>query len=113
MFKIVPLTNEPNQKLSITLPIDGGNISFDLECRYNSKAGNWTLKATNTNTGEIYFDGLPLLYGVYPSANQLEQLSYKRIGSITLVKNGDIELDMPNDVSLGNQFFLLWGDTIG
>jgi len=113
MYKIIPLSSEPNQSLTITLPVDDVNITLNLECRYNSKADYWTLKATDYTTKEVYFDGMPLLYGVYPSANQLEQLSYKRIGSFLLVKNGEVDLDMPNQDALGKEFLLVWGDTIG
>jgi hypothetical protein len=113
MFKIVPFNSEPNQTMTITLPIDNGNLVLELQCRYNTVANYWTVKATNPDTKEVYFDGLPLLYGVYPSANQLSQISYKRIGSMVLVKNGEVDMDMPNDINLGNEFLVLWGDTIG
>ena len=64
-------------------------------------------------TDKVLVTSIPLYSGKYPAANLLEQYSYLRIGSAWLVKvNQDTKSDYPNDMNLGTDFLLMWGDTV-
>lgn len=108
--KIVPLTAEPNQSLSITLPINGENITLGLILRYNSAANYWVMSIYDSNN-TLILDSVPLVPGDYPAADILESYQYLGIGSAYIVNASNSGLDIPNDVSLGVDHFLLWGDS--
>lgn len=111
MQNLIPLTNDPDQSFTITLPIDGKNITFDLRLRYNTEAKFWWLSITDSTTDVILLDSLPLLTGNFPAANILEPYKYMNIGSIVIVPNGSTALGDPNDENLATGYYMLWGDT--
>ncbi len=110
-YKIVPLTADPNQSLTITLPINNENITLGLAIRYNSIANYWVMTISDGN-GNLLIDSLPLVQGDYPAADILGQYQYLNIGSAFIVNASNSELDIPNDISLGVDHFLLWGDSV-
>jgi uncharacterized membrane protein len=107
-YKIVPLTTDPNQSLSITLPINGENITLGLTVRYNSIANYWVM-TIHDNNSVLLLDSLPLVPGDYPAADILGAYQYLGIGSAFIVNASNSGLDIPNDISLGVDHFLLWG----
>jgi hypothetical protein len=110
-YKIIPLTTAPSQSIAITLPINGKNITLGLTVRYNSIANYWIM-AISDNDGNLLLDSLPLVPGEYPAADILGQYQYLDIGSAFIVNASNSGLDIPNDVSLGVDHFLLWGDSV-
>ena len=66
-YKIVPLTAEPNQSFSVTLPINGENITLGLILRYNSAANYWVMSIHDSNN-TLILDSVPLVPGDYPAA---------------------------------------------
>ncbi len=112
-FYIIPLTSDPNQSLRVTIPVDGRNLTLRLTINYNEAAGYWTMSIMDDLTDKVLVTSIPLYSGKYPAANLLEQYSYLRIGSAWLVKvNQDTKSDYPNDMNLGTDFLLMWGDTV-
>lgn len=111
---LIPLTTHPNQTFRCTIPIDGENRSLQFTLRYIEQAGYWLLSLADGNTGVPLVDNLPVLTGEYPAANLLEQYGYLKIGSAVVVPAGfgNSKLE-PNDQTLGTDFVLVWGDTIG
>jgi hypothetical protein len=109
-FNVVPLNSAPNQLFNITIPLANKNLRLSLNVRYNSEAEYWTLTITNSETGIILIDSLPLVTGEYPSADLLQQFGYLNLGSMGVVKTKDILTDRPDDSNLGTDFLLLWGD---
>jgi hypothetical protein len=109
-YKIVPLTTDPNQKLSITLPVNGINLTLNLTINYNSAANYWVMTIAD-KTGTVILDSVPLLTGKYPAADILGQYQYLGIGSAFVVNASNTSLDIPNDTSLGTDFLLVWGDS--
>lgn len=110
-YKIIPLTNNPNQKLSITLPVNGKNITLNLTVRYNTMANYWVMTIAD-KTGTILADSIPIIAGEYPAADILGQYQYLGIGSAVVVNASNTDLDIPNDVSLGVDHYLVWGDSV-
>jgi hypothetical protein len=112
-MKIIPLTANPDQTLTCTLPVDNKNITLNLRFRYNTIGEYWWMSATDAITSKMLIDGVPLVTGEYPAADLLEQYAYLGIGSAVIVPVGSPLIDRPTDANLGTEFVLLWGDTVG
>ncbi len=108
----IPLTTDPNQNFTTTIPINNKNITLTLDIRYNGIGGYWFMSVTDKKTGNVLIDSLPLLTGEYPSGDILHQYQYLGIGSATVVKTGNLSDDSPDSTNLGTNFVLLWGDTV-
>jgi hypothetical protein len=92
--------------------VDGKNLSLRFSLKFNTEAGYWILSLTDDVSGEVLIDSLPLISGVYPSANLLDQYNFLKIGSAVMVKtNPDNPAVMPDGYNLGTEFQLVWGDT--
>jgi len=104
-YYIIPLTSDPDQSLTCTVPVNGKNITLRFRVRYNTQAGYWWMTVSDKN-GNILVDSLPLLTG----QNLLEQYQNLGIGSAYLVNTGNTKLDSPDDTTLGSDFVLAWGD---
>lgn len=108
--QIIPLTNNPNQQFQVSLSINGGVTRLTLSINYNEMAGYWTLGVTDVN-GNSLLSSVPMITGVWPAANILEQYQYLQIGSAFIINLGNPN-DYPNADSLGNTFLLLWSDNV-
>lgn len=105
---ILPLTSNPNQTFTSTIPIDGSKIKFNFFLRYNTEAKYWVLDISDSSNTNI-LASINLVCGL----NLLEQYSYLKIGSAYLVKvDNSLIDDSPTEYNLGSKFVLLWGDTI-
>lgn len=109
--QLIPLTTSPNQTFQSTLAVDGKNITLEFNLKYNEIAEYWVMKITNSDK-VILLDSIPLVPGNDSAGNILEQYGYLGIGSAFIVKASAIADDRPNDMTLGNQFILVWGDTL-
>ena len=110
---IVPLSNAHNQRFRCTVPVNGQNLSLDFALYYNTEAKYWIMGVSDAVTGRSFVSDIPLISGIYPAANLLEQFHHLNIGSACLIKiNPDNFLDMPDDKSLGNDFLLAWSDNL-
>jgi hypothetical protein len=110
-YKIVPLTTDPNQSFTITLPIDSINITLGLGIRYNLVANYWVMSVSDSD-GNLLIDSLPLVTGEYPASDILGQYEYLGIGSAFVVNVSNIDEDLPTDTTLGTDFYLMWGDRV-
>lgn len=104
---IVPVTSNPNQTFTSTIPVDGSSIKFNFFLKFNTENNCWVLDIKDSSNNGIV-TGINLVTGV----NLLEQYSYLKIGSAYLVK-ADTSLtdDLPTQYNLGTSFKLVWGDT--
>lgn len=110
---VVPLTSDPNQSFRCTIPVNGQNKAFDFVLRYNDIAEYWVMAVSDAIDGRMYVSDVPLVAGIYPSANLLEQFEHLRIGAAVLVKtNPDNQDDAPNGFNLGTDFELVWSDNL-
>lgn len=108
--QIVPLSNAPDQTLSVSLEIDGGVTTLGLRVRYSEVAGYWVLTVRD-RVGNVLVDSVPLITGYYPAANLLQQQAYLGIGSAYILNVSGTEDGNPTAENLGSSFLLLWDDT--
>lgn len=110
-LQMIPLTTSPNQTFQSTLSVDGKNITLEFNLKYNEMAEYWIMKISDSNK-VVLLDSIPMVPGDYPADNILEQYGYLGIGSAFIVKATAISVDIPSDTTLGNEFILIWGDTL-
>ena len=104
----IPITSNPNQTFTSTIPIHGKAIKFNFFLRYNTEANYWVLDIYGSNNNSLIVS-LNLVCGL----NLLEQHSYLNIGSAYLVKiDSTLTDDSPTQYNRGTNFQLWWGDTI-
>ena len=119
-FSIIPLTSEPDQRMRVTIPVDGKNLTLRLRVRYNGAAGCWMM-AISDDGGNLLLDSVPLLMGQYPAADILRPYRYLGLGSAMVLNAGaapTTSLDSPTSTQLGDgtnpsaPFLVMWGDTV-
>ncbi len=110
-YQKIPLTNEPNQKFTCTLQVDGQNKTLSFFVAYNAIAGYWTLDIADAATNTLLLASAPLIPGDYPADNILEQYAYLGIGSAYVVNVGNSPDDHAGGDNLGTDWILLWSDT--
>jgi hypothetical protein len=109
---IIPTDAKPNQTLRCVVPVDGKNLALRLGLKFNTEADYWILSVTDDVSGVMVIDSMPLIAGVFPSANLMEQYNFLQIGSCVIVKtNPDNSAVMPDAFNLGTDFKMIWGDT--
>lgn len=111
-YKIIPLTTNPNQSFSCTLPVDGKNLTLSFTFRYNHIMKYWFMSVSNHKTKVLILDSIPLVTGEFPAANLLEQYEYLGIGSAAIIPTSSIANSFPDDINLGSEYVLVWGDTL-
>jgi hypothetical protein len=110
-MQVIPLDSSPNQKLQVSVSVDTDNIILNLSITYNRMHDYWTMDIADSENVPLVV-GLPILSGNYPAANLLEQYAYLEIGSVYIINASSVVLDSPDDVSLGTDFVLVWGDNV-
>lgn len=108
-YYIIPLTTNPNQNITVTIPVNGNNITLNLIIAYNLIANYWVMTIIDTS-GNVLLDSIPLVTGQYPAADILGQYEYLGLGSAFLVNISNANIDFPTDSDLGTDFVLMWGD---
>jgi hypothetical protein len=108
--QIVPLSIAPNQALTVSLDIDSGVVTLELQVRYNELAGYWLLTIKD-RLGVLLLDSIPMICGAWPAANLLQQAAYLKIGSAYIVNASGVAQDSPGATNLGSDFILIWDDT--
>lgn len=103
-MQYIPLDNSPNQNFDVTLDINGKNVVLNLFLSYNDPF-YWTMQVRDKYKNPIT-DSIPLLSG----QNLLQGLEYLGIGEAYLLKNSDINDEIPNAENIGTDFILLWRD---
>ena len=112
-FNIIPLTADPDQTFTCTVPVGAYNKKFFFRMRYNSMAEYWTMTLTDAVSGIVLIDSHPLLVTNYPSSNLLGQFEYLGIGSALVLNVSGVRGSMPAEFDLGTDYLLLWGDNGG
>lgn len=99
----LPLTADPNQIFTVTIPGDGKNITIDFTMSYNLQAKYWYMSLADHATGTVYVTNIALLPGV----NLLGQYQYLNIGSAWIENVSDSSIEVPDDTTITN-FILVW-----
>lgn len=106
----IPLTCVPNSRQTFKLTLGAEskkkNVVIELRLRYLDRYDLWLADVVNAVTREIIVAGMPLVLGV----NLLEQVGYKGAGEAYMIKDRPVNLEHPNNKTLGSSFILIWGD---
>ena len=105
-YYIIPLTNEPDQIFTTTIPVNSKNLKLKLRVRLNTAGDYWIMTISDAKTNAVILDDISLLTGI----NLLGQYKYLGLGSAAIVNVGSSTMDSPNSSSLGKGFLLIWGD---
>ena len=108
-LQIIPLDNSPNQSWQVTVNVNGRPVPLAVTLRYNEIARYWVMTLKD-QSGNLILDSVPFITGVGQTQNILGQYTYLAIGSATIFNASGISLDYPNNLNLGSDFLLLWGD---
>lgn len=111
MNQIIPLTNAPNQTLTVNLSVNNTALTLTLSINYMEVGQYWVMQISDANGKQLLVD-VPLLTGGYPAANVLGQYQYLRIGSAYVLNVAQSTVDYPDSNNLGTDFVLLWGDNV-
>ena len=111
MAQIIPLTNDPNQTLTVALNVNGGVLRLGLFIAYSEMAQYWLMSVSDSQ-GNLLLSSVPMVTGSWPAANLLAQQSYLNIGSAYIINLGQVPDDYPNANELGSAFLLLWDDNV-
>lgn len=136
-LQLIPLTNSPNQQLTVLLQVDGSPLTLNLTIGFDRMAGYWILSISDANNN-LLIDSVPMICGTYPAGNLLQQQRYLKIGSWYIVnvanliasggsatgygsggygagpyggESGQGGEDYPDDTNLGTDFQLWVNDT--
>jgi hypothetical protein len=108
--QIIPLNNSLAQTFAAQLTVNAQPLTLNFTLAYSTMAGYWQLAIADVN-GNLLIASVPLVTGLYPSANLLAQYQYLQIGSAYLLNTGNAPVDYPGPNNI-NQFSLLWGDNV-
>jgi hypothetical protein len=111
-YKVVPLAPNGNQSLTCTLPVDGKNLTLNLNFRYNTVGSYWFMSVTDAKTKAMLLDAVPMVTGEFPAAELLGQYTYLGIGSAVIVSRSSLKTGIPDETNLGSDYVLIWGDTL-
>jgi hypothetical protein len=118
-LQTIPITSDPDQIFQVTLAVNGGSLTLELEIKFNSIAGYWVMTITDPDTDTVLLDSIPLntsitiADGVNTAMNLLGQYAYMNLGSVYLVNVSGIDMDYPDNTNLGKDFELIWTDNPG
>jgi hypothetical protein len=107
-FQQLMIDNTLNQKTSVSVEVDGEQLSLDLFLRYNRMAGYWVADISRVDTQELLIASMPLLVGY----NLLEQYTYHKIGWCAIVNIGSNSPDSLSSENLGTDFLWIWDDNV-
>lgn len=107
MSQIIPLTNDPNQQISVSLNVNGSVLRLQLFIYFNEMSQVWEMDISDS-AGNLLVCDVPLLTGTWPAGNMLAQYGYMNIGSAYIINLGQTSNDYPNSTELGSGFSLLW-----
>ena len=105
---LIPLTNAPNQRLTVDLPINGSAITLNLRVCYNEEGGFWVMDVFD-QSGVLMVASVPLITGAWPGGNILAPWDYLWIGSAFVINQSGGASDWPDSSGFGDgPFRLLW-----
>ena len=104
----IPLTNQPNQNFTCTIPLDDTNVTLQFYLFWNRIAEYWQMSITDVSTGTMLIDSLPMLYGGGYYENILAQYEYLGIGSAFIYPLVSNPPNSPGVEDWDENFILLW-----
>ena len=90
MAQIIPLTNSPNQTLTVALNVNGEVLRLGLFITYSEMAQYWLMSISDSQ-GNLLLSSIPIMTGSWPAANLLAQQGYLNIGSAYIINLGQCQ----------------------
>lgn len=103
-LQVIPLTNSPNQSFTVQLSVDGSTLTVNVTISWNAMAGYWVMSISDY-ANNLLIDGIPLVSGVYPAGNLLQQQRYLGIGSWYIVNVSNLSSNDGSDVGYGQGYY--------
>ncbi|UUZ80630.1 hypothetical protein LJK88_38220 [Paenibacillus sp. P26] len=107
--KIIPLIKSQNQSFTITLPVNGQNMTLTLGFTYNTQGEYWFMSVRD-RTGALLLDAVPIVTGEYPATDILGQHDYMNIGTAIVLPDNNLQIGIPAFDDLGVNYYLAWTD---
>jgi hypothetical protein len=108
---IIPVSNTPNQRFSVKVPLGDANKHLGFFIYWNEIAEYWQMTLRDEDEGVELINGLPLVTGQGEAVNLLEQFDYLKVGKAYIIKVSKSSLrDYPGLNDWGRNFVLAWGD---
>lgn len=113
MYQIIPSPTTRNEWKIVTIEIDNVKKSIQLRFRFLDTLGLWHISIYDPNTGGCLAESIPLLRGLYPSADLLGPFPHLGLGSAFIIPLVAVPTsENPTDTNLGTEFALVWGDRV-
>jgi hypothetical protein len=98
--------NAPNQSFVCNIKLANRTLNMGFSLSYNVVAGYWRCSLSDPSTGIDYVTNMPLVCG----ENLLAQFEHLNIGSMWILKVGNVPNDSPDDTNLGTEFIMVWDE---
>lgn len=95
-----------NQRVFITIEVNGKLLELVVHFRYNDMAGYWAVSIKDVVNNKIVISSMPLL----AMQNLLAQYEYLRIGSMAIINVANVPKDSLNRFNIGTDFVMIWSD---
>jgi hypothetical protein len=100
---LLPMTNQPNQNFSLTIPKGRDNIRLAFFLGWNEIANYWQMTISNIETQTELINLMPLVFSV-----PLRQYQYFGINQAIIIKTGNTQRDYPGVNDWGENFNMYW-----
>jgi len=98
------IENTPNQIMNVSVDIRGIATQLELDLRFNTIAGYWTINIRDVAKDKIVISSMPLIH----RTNLLEQYQYLELGDAYVIGISNKPLDSLNMDNLGKDFVFIW-----
>lgn len=107
-FYKIPINNAPNASYTFRISMQGDTVNRDIriELHYLDLYDEWLMDVYDDATKKLLVLGIPLVCGI----DLLGQYRYLGIGSAYILKVRNTDLMHPDNLCLGRDFVLVWGD---
>lgn len=108
MYYKIPINTAPGASYGFRISLKGNTINLDVRIilHYLDMYDFWTMDVYNDLTKEPLVLNVPLVMGL----NLLGQYEYLDVGEAYILNDKNSDLMHPDNVTLGNDFILVWGD---
>lgn len=105
----IPVTNQPNQSFSVSLPQSNTNLVLNFYMYWNRIAQYWQISITNNSNSIELIESLPLIGALGFYQNLLVQWTYMQIGQLFIIPLSTASTESPGENDWGTNFMLVWG----
>jgi len=105
---IIPVSNQPNQDFTVTIPQEGQNIVLRFYIYWNRIANYWQATISDVVNNITILEGFPLLTGDIPFPDSLQQFQYLNIGHAYIIPLSSKAPNYPGETDWGTNFVMMW-----